>query len=121
MKKSRFISYIYSGLFLVVILIILIENSYLLINQTSSNLVETSWLEGEKLVKSIVAGAQQSIESVQLTPQQIRRQIRKITVKIDHLGDLSGKRIEEDLKEILRNNKLRSISILDEAGNVINT
>ncbi|MCP4749547.1 MAG: hypothetical protein GY866_01515, partial [Proteobacteria bacterium] len=42
-------------------------------------------------------------------------------VKIDHLGDLSGKRIEEDLKEILRNNKLRSISILDEAGNVINT
>ncbi|NQU63782.1 MAG: hypothetical protein HQ517_05810 [SAR324 cluster bacterium] len=116
MTKSKLTPYLYAGLFLFVTLIILLENSYLLINQTRTNIIETSWLDAEKLINSIVAGAKQSIEAVQLTDQQIQRHIKKIAGQIDQLYTESSSRAEEEFKEIVKNFKLISFSIFNEKG-----
>ena len=119
MIKNKLTPYLYAGLFLFITLIILLENSYLLINQTSTNITETSWLEADKLINSIVASAKQSIESVQLTEQQVQRQIKKIAPKIDRLFRESGGKAEEEFKEILRTFKLISFSIYDNKGELL--
>ena len=121
MIKSKFTPYLYAGLFLFIILIILAENSYLLINQTSTNIIETSWLDAEKLINSIVASAKQSIESVQLTDQQIQRHIKKIATRIDRLYNESGEKAEEELKEILRIFKLIALSVHAKDGSLLYT
>jgi len=121
MIKSKFTPYLYAGLFLFIILIILAENSYLLINQTSTNIIETSWLDAEKLINSIVASAKQSIESVQLTDQQIQRHIKKIASRIDRLYNESGEKAEEELKEILRIFKLIALSVHAKDGSLLYT
>jgi len=121
MKKNKYISYVYAGLFLLIISIILVENSYLLINQTSSNITETSWLEAEKLVQSIVASAKHSIESVQLTNQQVSRYVRKTALLIDQLDFKLQSRAEEDIKDIIRNYKLQKVSIIDSSKKVISS
>jgi len=119
MVKNKLTPYLYAGLFLFITLIILLENSYLLINQTSTNITETSWLDAEKLIDSIVASAKQSIESVQLTEQQVQRQIKKIAPRIDRLYRESDGKAEEEFRDILRNFKLISFSIHDTDGNIL--
>ncbi len=116
MRKNKLLPYLYAGLFLFVIVIILVENSYLLINQTSSNITETSWLDAEKLINSIVAGAKQSIESVQLTDQQILRHVRKLSGQIDRLFAISRSKADEEFRDILRNFKIVSFSVHDQNG-----
>ncbi len=120
-KKNKLIPYLYAGLFLFVILIILLENSYLLINQTTSNITETSWLDAEKLINSIIAGASQSIESVKITEQQIQRHVRKIGGRIDRLYAESNNRADEEFRDILRHFKIISFSILDRRGKPLYT
>ncbi|MFH2129929.1 MAG: ATP-binding protein [bacterium] len=119
MKKNKLIPYIYAGLFLFVILIILLENSYLLIDQTSTNITETSWLDAEKLIYSIIAGAKQSIDSVQLTEQQIQRHIKKIAGLIDRLYTEADAKAEEEFKDILKNYKIIAFSIYNGKGNLL--
>ena len=110
MKKRKYNSYIVAGLFLLLVTGILIENSYLLINQTYSNLVETAFFEAEKIVRSIVASAQQITETVQITPRQIQRHLRRTGQKIGQ------SETETQLLRILHEDKLLSISIYDERG-----
>ncbi|MBU2648310.1 hypothetical protein KKI24_26620 [bacterium] len=119
MKKNKLIPYIYVGLFLFVILIILLENSYLLIDQTSTNITETSWLDAEKLIYSIIAGAKQSIDSVQLTEQQVQRHIKKIAGMIDRLYIEADAKAEEEFKDILKNYKIIAFSIHNGKGNLL--
>jgi len=118
-KKNKLNPFLYVGLFLFVILIILVENSYLLINQTRTNITETSWLDTNNLINSIIASARQSIEYVQLSDQQIQRHIRKISGQIDRLYSDSGARAEEELSELVQNFKIISFSILDNEGRQI--
>jgi len=113
MKKRRYYSYIIAGLFLLLTTGILIENSYLLINQTYSNLVETSFSEAEKIVRSVAAGAQQITETVRITPKQIQRHLRRTGQK------LGRTETESRLLKIIREDKLRSISIYDGAGKLV--
>ena len=115
MKKRKYYSYIIAGLFLLLVTAILIENSYLLINQTYSNLVETTSLEAQKIVGSIAVGAQQISETVQLTPKQIQRHLRRTAHKI---GPSESK---SKLLRILQEDKLRSISIYDKTDTLILT
>lgn len=118
-KKNKLIPLVYAGLFLFFILFILLENSYLLINQTTTNITETSWLDSEKLISSIVAGAKQSIESVQLTEQQIQRHIKKSGGQIDRLLRESKVRPDDELRDILRHFKILSIAVLDSEGRTV--
>lgn len=109
----------YAGLFLVVILVILLENSYLLIDQTSTTITETSWLDTNNLINSIIAGARQSIDYVQLSDQQLHRHIRKISIQIDRLYEDAEKPAEEEFSDIIQYFKIISFSILDEDGNKV--
>ena len=113
MKKRKYYSFVIAGLFLLLVTAILIENSYLLINQTYSNLVETTSLEAQKIVRSVAVGAQQITETVHLTPKQIHRHLRRTAHKI------GPSESETKLSRILKEDKLRSISIYDKAGNLI--
>lgn len=119
MTKKKLTPYLYAGLFLFVTLIILLENSYLLIDQTSTNITETSWLDAEKLINSIVASAKQSIESVQLTDQQIQRHIKKIATRIEELYIESKGKAEEEFKDIFRIFKFIAFSVHDEKGTLL--
>ncbi len=119
MKKRGAISYIYAGLFLTSVLIILIGNSYFLIDRTRSNLIEIYWKQGELIVKSIAVSAQQSIDSVKLTSQQIHRNIKKTALTIDQIDADPHGITKDELSEILTNSKFDSIEILDKKGNVM--
>ncbi|MBU2511616.1 ATP-binding protein [bacterium] len=116
MKKKGLIIYIYVGLFLSAILIILIGNSYFLIDRTRSNLIEIYWKQGELIVKSIAVSVQQSIESIKLTPQQIRRHLKKTALIIDKEYSNSQGMTEEELTNFLIDHDLQSVSIFDESG-----
>jgi signal transduction histidine kinase len=119
MKKTGFPPYGYAVAFLVVILLILLENSYLLISQTRANLNETAWLEAERLINSIVAGAQLSIDAIQPSPQQINRHVRKIASLIDEIYRESLPHTEEAVQEILKHYKIDSILIMDPTGSPV--
>jgi len=108
------VPYIYAGLFLLLILSILVGNALLLINRTSSNLVEIYWKQGELVVDSIAVSAQQSIDSIQITEQQVRRNLKKVANQIDYLDEITNGITQEDLKEILKIHHLHSIHIHDQ-------
>lgn len=119
MKKRASFIYVYVGLFLIAVLIILIGNSYFLIDRTRSNLIEIYWKQGELIVKSIAVSAQQAIESIDLTQQQIRRHLKKTLQQIDSY-DFNGTTPPMDkLREIQINSDLLAIRILDENGNEV--
>lgn len=117
MKKKGSVIYIYVGFFLSAVLIILIGNSYFLIDRTRSNLIEIYWKQGELIVKSIAVSAQQSIASVKLNNHQIRRHLKKIVAKVEASESLSSD--QPDLAEILENEGLHSIIVKDENSNII--
>ncbi len=112
MKKKGSVIYIYVGFFLSAVLIILIGNSYFLIDRTRSNLIEIYWKQGELIVKSIAVSAQQSIASVKLNDHQVRRNLKKVVAKVEASE-------QPDLKEILENEGLWSIIIKDEKNNIV--
>jgi len=116
MRKNKLLPYLYAGLFLFVIVIILVENSYLLIQQTDSNIAETSLLLNEKIINSITAGAEQSIDSVHLTDQQILRHVRKLVGQIDRLYANSRDKADEEFRDIILNFKIVSFSIHAQNG-----
>lgn len=110
MNRRKYNSYLLAGLFLVVISAILIENRYLLINQIESALSQTKYLVRDNLFKLIEVGAQKYIESVHLTPLKIERHIKKLVTKIDDLN------FKTNPQKFLQQNKLRSVAIFDENG-----
>lgn len=113
MKKQGSLTYIYAGLFLAAVLIILIGNSYFLIDRTRANLIEIYWKQGELIVKSIAVSARQSIDSVDLTPQQIRRHLKRAVSDIEKADSYSEGINPSALQEILRRYELSSIELLD--------
>ncbi len=119
MKRKGTFTYIYVGLFLSAVLVILIANSYVLIDRTRANLIEIYWKQGELIVKSIAYSAQQSIGSVQLTPQQINRHLKKTALEIEKADDKEGGLTQLELEELLAESKLKSISLLDSDSNPV--
>ncbi len=115
---SRKNLFIYSGLFIVLILIILVGNALFLIERTSSNLIEIYWKQGELVVESIAVSAQQSIDSIQLTEHQVQRSIRKIVHQIDHLEATEKDLSLEMLQEVIDEQNLEAIKIV-ENGSVL--
>ena len=75
--QGRRVPYIYAASFLCLIALILIGISIFLIKRTSSTLIEIYWKQGELVVESIAISAQQTIESVKLTPQQVKKKSSK--------------------------------------------
>lgn len=119
MKKKGTAAYIYIGFFLCAVLIILIGNSYFLIDRTRSNLIEIYWKQGELIVKSIAVSAQQSIDSVRLTSHQLKRYLNNAVEELDRF-DSGGKIIDSrEIREILRKENIFSIRILDPEDNLV--
>jgi signal transduction histidine kinase len=116
MKRKGSFTYVYVGLFLSAVLAILIVNSYILIDRTRSNLIEIYWKQGELIVKTIAYSARQSIGTVELTPQQVNRHIKKTALKIDEADERAGGITQADLDDLLIETKLKSIAILDASG-----
>ena len=119
MKTKSSIIYVYLGLFLSAVLIILLLNSYFLIDRTRSNLIEIYWKQGELIVKSIAVSAQQSIESIDLTDQQIRRSLKRNATYIDNQFSKEGSLNEEELTEYLIDHNLQSLTILNPENEVV--
>ena len=119
MKKKGTAAYIYIGFFLCAVLIILIGNSYFLIDRTRSNLIEIYWKQGELIVKSIAVSAQQSIDSVRLTSHQLKRYLNNAVEELDRY-DSGGEIIDaREIREILRKENIFSIRILDQEDNLV--
>lgn len=112
--QGRRIPYVYAASFLCLIALILIGISIFLIKRTSSTLIEIYWKQGELVVESIAISAQQTIESTKVSPQQIKKNLRKIAIQIDDFDSVSGEVPIEILFKILDDNKLHSIRLLDQ-------
>lgn len=119
MQIRRDSTFLYAGLFLLLILVILIGNALFLIDRTSSNLIEIYWKQGELVVDSIAASAQQSVDSLKLTELQIRRNIKKVVIHIDELIDPRGNIPRQQLKRISEKYQLSAIHIFDLEGNLV--
>lgn len=116
MKKKGSITYVYVALFLSAILIILIGNSYFLTDRTRSNLIEIYWKQAELMVKTIAFSAQHSIESVSLTPQQIRRHLKETVTRIELLDSPDDPLTREKLDEIVQLENLETVTIFGDHG-----
>ncbi|MBT4288868.1 MAG: hypothetical protein HOD92_16195 [Deltaproteobacteria bacterium] len=112
--QGRRVPYIYAASFLCLIALILIGISIFLIKRTSSTLIEIYWKQGELVVESIAISAQQTIESVKLTPQQVKKNLRKIAIQVDDFDSVSGKVPDEILFRLLNDHKLHSIKVIDQ-------
>lgn len=116
-KKQKF-SYIFGGLFISIMLIIMVGISIFLINRTNSTLVEIYWKQGELVVESIAIGARQTIDSVQLTPHQVTRDLKKLIYNIEQIerqAEASNKTILENIAE---SQSIYSISLINTDGDV---
>ena len=112
--QGRRVPYIYAASFLCLIALILIGISIFLIKRTSSTLIEIYWKQGELVVESIAISAQQTIESVKLPPQQVKKNLRKIAIQVDDFDSVSGKVPDEILFRLLNDHKLHSIKVIDQ-------
>jgi len=112
--QGRRVPYIYAASFLCLIALILIGISIFLIKRTSSTLIEIYWKQGELVVESIAISAQQTIESVKLTPQQVKKNLRKIAIQVDDFDSVSGKVPNDFLFKLLNDHKLYSIKVIDQ-------
>jgi len=111
--QGRRVPYIYAASFLCFIALILVGISIFLIERTSDTLVEIYYKQGELVVESIAISAQQTIESVELTPQQVKKNLRKIAIQVDDYDSVSGRIPNETLFRILNDNKLHSIKVIN--------
>lgn len=117
MNNKRKSSYIFGGIFIFIMLMIVIGISLFLIGRTNSTLIEIYWKQSELVVESIAISAQQTIDSVKLTPFQVNRDLKRVAQRVDELKVDNRSEYISEIENIGERQNVYEISVFDSQGN----